>query len=136
MGMSIEEGIRKMIDDDEQSLIVYWLEDVHDGEESYWLDVCEDTLIKICEMNWIWDLISKVEIKNDDDPKSDYGSLESDIIVDVLFSESVVKEAIERWLEKRDLDIGVEIISPDGTVAEKRILGAIESGKDIFEVVT
>lgn len=81
-------------------------------------------------MNWIWDVISKAETEEDDDIESDYGCLESDIIIDAMFSEAVVKSAIEGWLKDRELKIDVEIISPDGTVAEQRILSAIESARD------
>ena len=136
MKVTIEEGIRVMQEEGIQELRIYWLEDIADGDEFWWIDVCEDTLDEICEFNWAWDMLSKAEIENGDDYDPNCGTLESDIIVDSKFSESVVKKAIEGWLEKRDLKIGVEIISPDGTVAEKRILDAIESGKDIFEVVT
>lgn len=132
MSLTIEEGIRRMIDEGEDSLKVYWLEDVQDGDESYWLDICEDRLDEICEFNWAWDIVSKKEIENDDDPESEYGSLESDIIVDEPFSEEFVKRSIEEWLGERDLDIDVDIISPEGTVAEQRILNAIESGRDMI----
>lgn len=133
MAISIEGGIRSMIDDGKKSLDIYWLEEVKDGEKLYWLDICEDHLGDICEMHWIWDLISKEEVDNDEDPESEYGSLESDIIVDDPFSEAVVKVAIEGWLKDRDLgDIGVNIISPDGTVASNNILRIIDESKYDF----
>lgn len=128
--ITIEEGVRSMIDSGEESLRIYWLEDISEGEDRFWLDVCEDRLGEICEMNWVWDLISKSETEADDDPESEYGCLESDIIVDELFSEDVVKRAVEGWLKDREFDINVEVISSEGTVAEQRILNAIESARD------
>lgn len=130
--LTIEEGIRDMISDGEKSLEIYWIEDINKGDEHWWIDVCEDSLGRVCEMNWIWDIISKAETEIDNDPESDYGCLESDIIVDDLFSEAVVKSAVEKWLKDRELKIDIEIISPEGTVAEKRVLDAVERAREEF----
>lgn len=119
--MNIENGIRSMINNGEKSLKIYWLEDIQTGDDEWWIDVCEDHLAEICEINWIWNVISDSEID-----KHEYGWLESDIIVDKPFSKDIIKQAIKEWLNARELNIEIEIVSSEGSIAKQHLLDIIK----------
>ena len=126
MSMKIEEGIHQMILEGKSKLSIYWIENISDGDVRWWIDVCEDYLGSICELNWVWDVISKAWIEsNDDYQESDYGTLGDWIIIDEPFSDVIVENAIREWLKSRELNIDVEIIGLDGTMAIQRILNSI-----------
>lgn len=120
--MSIADGIKQLIDDGVKSLEIYWIEDIKNGDEVWWIDIHEDALCEVCDINWIWDVLSQQQVDCDDDLDDYYGSLETDIIVDESFSEDVVKDAVGGWLQERGLDIDVKVVSPNGRIAMERIL--------------
>ena len=123
---SIPDGIQQLIDDGVKSLEIYWLEDVPPEEEVWWLDVHEDLIYEVCNTSWVWDILSQQQVDCDDSLDEYYGSLPTDIIVDLPFSENVVRDAVVGWLKERDLNIEVKVVSPDGRVAMERILAGID----------
>jgi len=127
---SIVEGVRQLISDDVKSLEIYWIEDIADGEDCWWADVYEDNLCDVCEINWVWDVLSQAQVDTNDSLDDYYGSIESDIIVDTPFSEDVVKDAVVNWLKDRNLDIRVDVVSPDGRVAMMRIIDSLSELDD------
>ena len=127
---SIADGVRQLINDGVKLLEIYWVEDIAVGEDCWWVDVYEDNLCDVCELNWIWDILSLAQVNTDDNLDDYYGALDSDIIVDKLFSEDVVKDAVIGWLNERNLDIDVNVVSPEGRDAMVRILESLDGLDD------
>ena len=134
MSITIEEGLRKMQEGGITEINIYWIEENEDGALDWWVDVCEDLLNKVCETNWVWDVISEEAVKNDEDPDSSYGEIESDIIVGEPFSKEVVRKAVEGWLRDREIDMVVNVVYAEGSVQMQRIIDRIEAC-DMFESV-
>lgn len=122
MGMSIEGAVRKLQMDGIDNLHIYWLEDIKDGETGYWVDVCEDRLMQLSNFSWVWDIIDKSEADKEGICEN---MTDEDIVVDLPYSEAVIKQAVEEWLEDRNLKIDVEVISSEGTLGEIRLLESL-----------
>lgn len=131
---NIEKGLAELRNADTTELNICWLEDIEDDDTNFWVDVCEDTLDALCATNWAWTVISKAAVdKERRESLVDYSDDENEcvIVVDVPFSENVVKTAIEEWLRDRGFEFTVNVIDPEGTVAMNRVLDAVESCEDL-----
>lgn len=132
--MNIIEALTQLHNEDVKELNIYWLEDIKLGESCWWIDVCEDTIDALCEMRWAWDILSKAEVDRErGESLVDYSDDEDEcvIIVDEIFSEDVVKNAVEEWLRDRGFDFKINVIDPEGTDGMNQILTAI-GDKDCY----
>lgn len=94
-----------------ETLVIYYAEDIKEGSDKWSVDVMQDELNNLCDMGWTWTVMSFDEFKyilNDDDLTYIGDSFE--IIVDKPFSDNVIVEAINSWLDINCLDIKVEMI--------------------------
>ncbi len=89
-----------------RTLDIYYMEDIHPGDEKWFVDICQDDINELCHSNWTWTIISKKEYE---DEKEDDIS-EWEILVDNPFSEELIIETIEKWLREREYEFKVKII--------------------------
>ena len=130
--MDINEGLKHLWNSGIHQLNIYWLEDITpDDAVTWWVDVCEDTLDAMCETRWAWDILSKAEVDKDDTDDIMYRREDDEcvIIVDELFSEDVIKNAVEGWLRERGHNFKVNVIDPEGTVEMTRMLEIVEEAR-------
>lgn len=95
-----------------ETLVIYYAEDIKEGSDKWSVDVMQDELNNLCDMGWTWTVMSFDEFKyilNDDDDLTYIGD-SFEIIVDKPFSDNVIVEAINSWLDINCLDIKVEMI--------------------------
>ena len=115
-------------------LSIYWMEDIKDGDDDWWVDVCEDQIDQICGFRWVWSVISKVTVDREiDENLTNYGDDEDDcvVVVDALFSEEVIKQTIEGWLKEKGLVFDVKVIGPEGTDEASHLLSVLSGCDDI-----
>ena len=51
-------------------LDVYYLEEISQGEEEWWVDVYQDEINEHCHLNWTWTIISKRQLEIDGEKES------------------------------------------------------------------
>lgn len=127
---SIADGVKQLINNGVKSLEIYWLEDIADSDDCWWVDVHEDNLCDVCEIGWVWDVLSQAQVDTNDSLDDYFGSLDTDIIVDEPFSEDVVKDAVVGWLKSRYLDIAVKVVDPEGKDAMNRLVDMLSDMDD------
>ena len=95
-----------------ETLKIYYAEDIKEGSEKWSVDVMQDDLNNLCEMGWTWTVTSLKEFIDEvnDYNKSTYICNDWEIIVDKLFSDEIVCDAINVWLCNDDINIKVEMI--------------------------
>ena len=95
-----------------ETLGIYYAEDIKEGSEKWSVDVMQDDLNNLCEMGWTWTVTSLNEFIDEvrDYDKLIYLCSNWEIIPDKPFSDEVVCEAINKWLESNDINIKVEMI--------------------------
>ncbi len=107
-------------------LDVYYPEEMHQGEESWSVDVYQDELNERCGLNWTWTVISNKELEREGENEEELPEWE--IVVDEPFSDEVVSKAIEKWLRGEGYEFGVRLIELEQArgsgLVSKRIAGA------------
>ncbi len=90
-------------------LDIYYPEEMTEGEEGWSVDVYQDEINERCDLNWTWTVISRkqVEIEGDKEEELPVWTM----VVDEPFSEEVVCESIEKWLQDRFYQFKVSMIS-------------------------
>ena len=95
-----------------KTLVIYYAEDIKEGSDKWSIDVMQDDLCDLCEMGWAWTVMSFSEFKcllyGDDDLI--YVCNDWEIVVDKLFSDEVICNAINAWLNINGIKIKVEMI--------------------------
>jgi len=89
--------------------IYYPEEDMHQGEESWSVDVYQDEVNERCRLNWTWTVMSKKELESEGENEEELP--EWVIVVEEPFSDEVVCKAIEKWLRGRGYEFKVRMIS-------------------------
>ena len=95
-----------------ETLKIYYAEDIKEGSDKWSVDVMQDDLNNLCAMGWTWTAMSFSEFKcilNDGDDLT-YVCDDCEIIVDKPFSDEVVCNTINVWLNINDINIKVEMI--------------------------
>ena len=130
--MNIIEALTQLRNKGIKELDIYWLEENKEGDEYWWCDVVNDSIVEMSKLDgWIWTVMSRVEYENEEvnDPTRE----EEDwfIIVDEeKFSDDLVCDHIKQWLGDRGFDFKVNVIDPDGTIESNRILAMAEEAKE------
>lgn len=83
-------------DKGQEVLDIYHPEDIKVGEEFWYADVYQDEVNEACRMNWTWTVISKKQLDVDGEKEDEQP--EWVIVVDLPFSDEVVREAVGKWL--------------------------------------
>ena len=96
-----------------ETLKIYYAEDIKEGSEEWSVDVMQDDLNNLCEMDWTWTVMSFATFKGilNDGDELVYSCCSWEIIVDKPFSDDVVCNAVNSWLEYNYIDIRVEMIA-------------------------
>lgn len=102
---SCEECLRLAHKNGIRTLNIYWLEDIQDGDDDWFVDVCENQIHNLCKIRWVWCVISKIMFDLDDSAEID----DSIIVVNKLFSKEEVKQAIEDWLRAKNLNFKINM---------------------------
>ena len=94
-------------------LKIYYAEDIKEGSDKWSVDVMQDDLNNLCEMGWTWTVTGLKEFIDEvnDYDKLTYVCSDWEVIVNKPFSDEVVCDAINAWLESNDINIKVEMIS-------------------------
>lgn len=106
-------------------LDIYYPEEVAPREEKWSIDIYQDELNERCHLNWTWTVISKKQLEIDGESEDELP--EWVIVVEEPFSEEVVCEAIEKWLQSRGYEFKVRMIS----LEQARGSGLIKKLKEI-----
>lgn len=105
----MEKALNKLWNEGQEILDIYYPEDIDQVEELWSVDVYQDELNERCHLNWTWTVISKKQLELDGE-KEDHQP-EWVIVVDALFSDEVIREAIEKWLRDNGHKFEVRMIS-------------------------
>ena len=94
-----------------ETLVIYYAEDIKEGSEKWSVDVMQDDLNNLCEMGWTWTVTSLKEFIDEvnDCNESTYICSDWEVIVDKPFSDEVVCDAINAWLNSDDINIKVKM---------------------------
>jgi hypothetical protein len=104
--------LKKMEKNGVETLKIYYAEDIHEGSEKWSVDVMQDDLNNSCKMGWTWTVTSLKEFIDEvnDYDKLTYVCNDWEIIVNKPFSDEIICEAINTWLDSNDINIKVEMI--------------------------
>lgn len=91
-----------------ETLDIYYAEDISPGEESWYVDVYQDEINESCHSNWTWTVINRKNLEQEGEKEDE--TPEWEILVDGPFSEQVVKDAVEKWLQERGYKFKVKMI--------------------------
>ena len=135
MGMNRLMGaLEELQDNGVKTLEIYWLEDIKDGENYWWVDVNCDVLNSMCCFSWTWTMESreyfleniieetKTLTKTNIQETSDWI-----IVIDGKFSANLICNSVKKWLRDKKFDFNVKIIDSAGTDQEYYILEASKS---------
>ena len=135
MGMNRLMGaLEELQDNGVKTLEIYWLEDIKDGENYWWVDVNCDVLNSMCCFSWTWTMESreyfleniieetKTLTKTNIQETSDWI-----IVIDGKFSANLICNSVKKWLRDKKFDFDVKIIDSAGTDQEYYILEASKS---------
>ncbi len=104
----MREVLAELWEEGHEILDIYYPEEMHQGEESWSVDVYQDELNERCRLNWTWTVISKKELEAEGEKEEELPEWE--IVVEEPFSDEVVCKAIEKWLHGRGYEFGVRMI--------------------------
>lgn len=104
----MKEVLDELWNEGQETLDIYYPEEMSPGEEKWFVDVYQDEINERCHMNWTWTVINRKELEQEGEKEDEMP--EWQILVDEPFSELVVKDAIEKWLKDRGYKFGVRII--------------------------
>ena len=104
---NIKEILDELWREGQETLDIYFAEDISLGDESWSVDVMQDEINERCNTNWTWTVITRKEFEqeNEEEEIPDW-----EIIVDKPFSDIVIKEAIQNWLKERGYKFNVNMI--------------------------
>lgn len=105
------EALDKLQEDGRETLEIYYLEEVSEGEEEWAVDILQDELNKRCDTNWTWTVITRKQLEAEDTEEEELP--EWNIVVEEPFSEEVVAKAVKKWLWGRRYDFEIKMIAPE-----------------------
>lgn len=134
--MNITEALAQLRNEGTTTLKVYWLEENEEGNEYWWCDVMNDDLFGLCEMNWIWTVMSRAEYENEEPGDSTNSDEDWFIIVDEeKFSHDLICDHIKWWLRDRGFDFKVNEIDPENIIGMNRVLETVGEIKDAEDAI-
>ena len=105
----MREGLDALQAAGQESLAIYYAEDVREGEAAWSVDVYQDELNDRCHLNWTWTVVSKQQLAAEGEAEASQSEWE--LVVDAPFSDEVVRHAIEQWLRGRGYEFEVRMIA-------------------------
>lgn len=115
------------LEDKEDTLQIYWLEDIEEGREKWAVDVLNDELNERCGTNWVWTVISQAQLDEEGDDVTDIAPWH--ISTEDKYSGDAVVSAVSNWLSRRGYDLDVEIIPPEDAEGS----GTLEKLRELSE---
>ncbi len=119
----MKEILNKLWDEGQETLNIYYPEDMSPGEEKWSVDVFQDEINDRGAFNWTWTVINRKELEEENEKEDEMPEWE--ILVDGPFSDELVKETIDKWLKERGYKFDVRLIpfeeaEGSGTIKELR----------------
>lgn len=111
-------------------LDLYYPEEMNAGEEAWSVDVYQDEINERCQLNWTWTVISRKQLEINSEKEDELPEL--NIVVEGLFSDEVVSNAVERWLRRRGYEFRIRMIPMDqarGSGMVKKLIKEMEGNK-------
>ncbi len=114
----------------QEILDIYYPEEMDAGEEVWSVDVYQDEINERCQLNWTWTVISRKQLEINSEKEDELPEL--NIVVEELFSDEVVSNAVERWLRRRGYEFRIRMIPMDqarGSGMVKKLIKGMEGNK-------
>lgn len=124
------EGLLDKLDEmerKEESLKIYWLEDIEEGKEKWTADVLNDELNEWCGTNWVWTVVSQAQFDAEGNDIMDMAPWH--ISTEEEYSDGAVAGAVSSWLSRHGYDLDVETIS----VEDAEGSGTLEKLRELSE---
>ena len=108
--MELNDALREMWRSGIKTLDIHWMEINEVGDDTWWCDIVNDELNKLCATNWSWTALSEVESKN-----ADWCGLRASwmLICDGTYTDDLVCDTVRTWLRDHGHEFDVEVKFPD-----------------------
>ncbi|MBT9149460.1 MAG: hypothetical protein AAGB97_05075 [Dehalococcoidia bacterium] len=101
-------ALDKLWEEGNETLDIYYPEEMLPGEEDWSVDVYQDELNDLCHLNWTWTVMSKKGLEAEGEKEDELP--EWSMVAEEPFSDEVVCQSIKRWLQGRGYKFEVRLI--------------------------